>query len=86
MVAREVEAATRATRASAALAKLRTPMKVLDEGFKAALAKLKSGRFKLAEIEAANVAISAIKGAASAQGFRSAKAPRARCRASLVAL
>ena len=69
VVAREIEAATRATRTSAALAKLRTPMMVLDEGFKAALARLKRGRFKLAEIEAANVAISAIKGSATTAGL-----------------
>ena len=69
LVARELETATRATRTSAALAKLRTPMMVLDDGFKAALAKLKSGRFKLAEIEAANLAISAIKGSATNAGL-----------------
>jgi hypothetical protein len=69
LVAREIDAATRATRDSAALARLRAPMVTLDRGFKIGLAKLRAGRLNLAEIEAANIAISAIKGSAANSGL-----------------
>jgi hypothetical protein len=41
---------------------------VLDAGFHAALVKLREGSFKMSEIEAANVAISSIKGSAAQAG------------------
>ena len=44
-------------------------MKTLDEGFKAALVKLKSGHFNFGEIQAAAVAISSIRGAAASAGL-----------------
>ena len=44
-------------------------MKTLDEGFQAALVKLKSGHFDFGEIQAAAVAISAIRGAAASAGL-----------------
>jgi hypothetical protein len=69
LVAREIDAATRATRLSATLARLRAPMATLDEGFKIGLAKLRAGRFNLAEIQAANLAIGAIKGSAASSGL-----------------
>jgi hypothetical protein len=75
VVAHEVDMATRAARASAALAELRTPMATLDEGFRVALAKLNAGHFKLAEIQAANIAISAIKGSASGAGLPIGESP-----------
>ena len=67
-VARQLEQALAAARTSGSLAKLVVPMQVLDEGFHAALAKLKAGRFKMNEIAAANIAIAAIKGSATSAG------------------
>ncbi len=63
-VAGQIAQATRAASGNATLSKLVPPLKVLGEGFQAALVRLRSGHFKFAEIEAANVAISAIKGSA----------------------
>ena len=68
-VAAQVDQATAAVGANAALAKFAVPMKALDVGFRTALAKLKTGRFKMSEIETANLAISAIKGAAIQAGM-----------------
>jgi len=68
-VAAQVDQATAAVGANAALAKFAVPMKTLDVGFRTALAKLKTGRFKMSEIETANLAISAIKGAAIQAGM-----------------
>ena len=65
----EIHAAYLATTESPQLAALRTPMKTLDEGFKAALVKLKQGHFDFGEIQAAAVAISAIRGAAQSAGL-----------------
>jgi hypothetical protein len=65
VVAREIDAAARAAGVDAGLAQLRAPMVTLDRGFKIGLAKLRAGRLNLAEIEAANIAISAIKGSAA---------------------
>ncbi len=65
----EIHAAYLATTESPELAALRAPMKTLDEGFKAALVKLKSGHFDFGEIQAAAVAISAIRGSAASAGL-----------------
>jgi hypothetical protein len=64
----QVEQATAAASGSAALAKLIPPLKVLDEGFRSALVQLHTGHFKMSQIQAANLAISAIKGSASNAG------------------
>jgi hypothetical protein len=45
------------------------PLRVLEEGFRSALVKLRTGHFKMSEIEAANLAISAIKGSATSAGI-----------------
>ena len=68
-VASQIDQATAAVSDSASLARLLVPMKTLDEGFRAALAKLKTGQFKVSEIETANLAISAIKGSAADAGM-----------------
>ena len=65
----EIHAAYVATTESPQLVALRAPMKTLDEGFKAALVKLKSGHFDFGEIQAAAVAISAIRGSAASAGL-----------------
>lgn len=68
-VAAQIEQATAAAHGSAALAKLVAPMKILGAGFRTALVKLKTGHFKMSEIEAANIAISAIKGSSTQAGL-----------------
>ncbi len=68
-VAGEIHAATLATEESPQLAAMRAPMKSLDEGFQAALAKLKTGKFDFGEIQAASVAIASIRGAAASAGL-----------------
>lgn len=68
-VADQLEQATVAAHESTTLAKLIAPLHVLDEGFRTALVKLRSGHFKMSEIEAANLAISAIKGSAMQAGL-----------------
>lgn len=68
-VAKEIHEATLAAEESPQLAALRAPMKSLDEGFQAALAKLKSGKFNFGEIQAASVAIASIRGAAASAGL-----------------
>ena len=65
----EIHAAYVATTESPQLVALRAPMKTLDEGFKAALVKLKAGHFNFGEIQAAAVAISSIRGAAASAGL-----------------
>jgi hypothetical protein len=65
----QVEQATAAAGANPALAKLIPPMELLDRGFRAALVELHAGHFKLSQIQAANLAISAIKGSASNAGM-----------------
>jgi hypothetical protein len=65
----EIHAAAVATTESPQLAPLRAPMKALDQGFKAALVKLKQGHFDFGEIQAAAVAISSIRGAAASAGL-----------------
>lgn len=67
-VAHEVKLATAAARSSAALEPLVKPLSVLGTGFSAALAKLKTGKFNLGEIESANIAIASIAGAAKNAG------------------
>ena len=69
VVANEIHAATVAAQQSPQLAQLRAPMKSLDEGFKAALVKLKQGHFNFGEIQAASVAIASIRGAAASAGL-----------------
>ena len=71
VVARELDMATSATRGAPALVALRAPIATLDDGFKAALVQLKkNGHVKLAEIQAANIAISSIKGSAAGAGLQ----------------
>ena len=65
----EIHAAAVATTESPQLAPLRAPMKALDQGFKAALVKLKQGHFDFGEIQAAAVAISSIRGSAASAGL-----------------
>lgn len=69
LVSKEIHAATKVADSSPQLAQLRAPMKALDEGFKAALVKLKQGRFNVGEIQAAAVAISSIRGSAQSAGL-----------------
>lgn len=69
MASDEIHAAAVATTESPQLAQLRVPMKTLDEGFKAALGKLKQGHFNFGEIQAAAVAIAAIRGSAASAGL-----------------
>ncbi|HTY97802.1 MAG TPA: hypothetical protein VMB91_12225 [Solirubrobacteraceae bacterium] len=68
-VAKEIHEATLAAEESPQLVALRAPMKSLDEGFQAALAKLKTGKFNFGEIQAASVAIASIRGAAAQSGL-----------------
>ena len=68
-VSEEIHSATLAADQSPQLAPLRAPMKGLDEGFKAALVKLKQGHFNFGEIQAASVAIASIRGAAASAGL-----------------
>jgi len=68
-VSDEIHAAAVATTESPQLAPLKAPMKALDQGFKAALVKLKQGHFNFGEIQAASVAISSIRGAAASAGL-----------------
>jgi hypothetical protein len=70
----QVEQATAAAGGSAALAKLIPPLELLDKGFRAALVQLHAGHFKMSQIQAANLAISAIKGSASNAGMPIAEA------------
>ena len=67
-VAQQLEQAMAAASANGSLAKILVPMRILDAGFHAALAKIRTGQFKMSEIEAANIAISAIKGSAANAG------------------
>lgn len=60
----QVEQATAAARASAVLAKLVPPLMLLDRGFRSALVRLRTGHFKMSQIQVANLAISSIKGSA----------------------
>ena len=69
-VATQLEQATAAAQSSAALAKLVPPLRVLGAGFRAALVKLRTGGFKMSEIQAASIAISAIKGSAMNAGLQ----------------
>lgn len=69
-VTEQLGQAVTAARSNASLAKLVPPVQVLEEGFRAALVKLQAGHFKLAEIQAANLAIGTIKGAAQAGGLQ----------------
>lgn len=68
-VEQQVAQASAAAETSPALAKLVAPLAVLGAGFRRALVKLRAGSFKMSEIEAANIAISAIKGSATAAGM-----------------
>ena len=68
-VSEEIHAAAVAANESPQLAPLRAPMKALDQGFKAALVKLKQGHFDFGEIQAAAVAISSIRGSAASAGL-----------------
>lgn len=68
-VATQVGSAAVAARGDASLQALVGPLDVLDQGFASALAELKQGRFKLSEIDAANIAISSIKGIAVEAGM-----------------
>lgn len=67
-VAAQLDQATRAAEASSALTKLLPPLRTLDEGFHAALVKLRDGHFNMSEIQAAYIAIGAIKGSAQDAG------------------
>lgn len=69
VVAEEIHEAALATTESPQLAALKAPMASLDEGFQAALAKLKQGHFDFGEIQAAEVAIASIRGAAASAGL-----------------
>ncbi len=64
----EIKLAAADARSSAALKQLVKPLAVLGTGFAAALAKLKTGKFSLGEIQAANIAIASIEGAAKNGG------------------
>ncbi|HEY4897566.1 MAG TPA: hypothetical protein VII01_15960 [Solirubrobacteraceae bacterium] len=64
----ELKLASADTHSSAALKSLVKPLNVLTTGFAAALAKLKAGKFNLAEIETANIAISSIEGVSKNSG------------------
>jgi len=70
-VASQLDQATSAARRSAALSKgVLGPLEVLDAGFHSALTKLRAGQFKMSEIQAADLAISAIKGSATVAGVQ----------------
>jgi outer membrane lipoprotein SlyB len=69
VVAKEIHEAALATAESPQLAALKAPMVSLDEGFQAALVKLKQGHFDFGEIQAAAVAIASIRGAAASAGL-----------------
>ncbi len=68
-IAHEVKLAAADARASAVLAPLVAPLTTLSTGFAAALAKLKSGKFNLGEIQSANIAIGSIEGSAKSAGL-----------------
>jgi hypothetical protein len=64
----ELRLATADAQASPTLSKLVPQLLILSSGFTAALARLKAGTFKPAEVESALPGIESIKGAASAAG------------------
>ena len=68
-IAHEVKLAAADARASAVLAPLVAPLTTFSTGFAAALAKLKSGKFNLGEIQSANIAIGSIEGSAKSAGL-----------------
>ena len=69
VVAKEIHEAAVATTESPQLGALKAPMESLDQGFQAALVKLKQGHFNFGEIQAASVAIASIRGAAASAGL-----------------
>lgn len=68
-VAHEVKLAAADAQASTVLHPLVAPLTTLATGFGAALAKLKAGKFNLAEIQSANLAIGSIEGSAKSAGL-----------------
>jgi hypothetical protein len=68
LVVGEIKLATAAANSSASLKKLVTPLTVLSNGFISALTRLKTGKFKIAEIQSANIAIGSIEGTAASAG------------------
>ena len=68
LVVGEIKLATAAANSSASLKKLVAPLTVLSNGFISALTRLKTGKFKIAEIQSANIAIGSIEGTAASAG------------------